>query len=189
MAEEKPEIGYTDNVGLKSGRISFAWESGRPPNVICHFNDHSCLLDWGNAKWGQVFLGSSCHFHRKVKGIQESRTTECDVGRSPSWKAQEKKNYNSQNSHIETLNITQGLFMTKLEESFICCCKVTQNSIYRILATELSIEFTAIVLGMVLFLGIYRRFGKPWSTLNLGDQCYWASSASLPLPIRPSFLP
>lgn len=28
--EEKPEIGYVDNVGLKSGRIPFAWESGRP---------------------------------------------------------------------------------------------------------------------------------------------------------------
>lgn len=173
MAEEKPEIGYTDNVGLKSGRISFAWESGRPPNVICHFNDHSCLLEWGNAKWGQVFLGSSCHFHRKVKGIQESRTTECDVGRSPSWKAQEKKNYNSQNSHIETLNITQGLFMTKLEESFICCCKVTQNSIYRILATEL-----CLLNSLPLFWGWCYSWEYTGGLENLGVPWIWGINAT-----------
>lgn len=63
-----------------------------------------------------------------------------------------KENNSSPNSQTKTLNETQGLFMTKLKESFIYCCKVVQKIV--------SIKFTATVLG------IYRKFEKTLSILT-----------------------
>lgn len=104
-----------------------------------------------------VFLGSSCHFHRKVKGIQKSRTTEFDVILSLYWKTHHKTTTIKQFPKFsKTLKETQGLLMTKLKKCFTYW--------FRCLRKLSSVEFTATVLGLVIVLGIYRRFGKAWST-------------------------
>lgn len=76
-----------------------------------------------------------------------------------------KENYNSQNSHIKTPNITQRLLKTKLKECFMYLYKVARIIISVVYLLNLLPLFIMYHLGMMVLLGIYRRFGKTWSML------------------------
>lgn len=76
-----------------------------------------------------------------------------------------KENYNSQNSHIKTPNKTQRLLKTKLKECFMYLHKVARIIISVVYLLNLLPLFITYHLGMMVLLGIYRRFGKTWSML------------------------
>lgn len=98
-----------------------------------------------------------------------------------------KENYNSQNSHIKTPNKTQRLLKTKLKECFMYLHKVARIIISVVYLLNLLPLFITYHLGMMVLLGIYRRFGKTWeyALSSPPTECLLPASC---LSVRPSSL-